>query len=47
MALRTNGTMAVDWEQRVDLERLRSGASGPNKRRACRNPRWARCCVST
>jgi Xaa-Pro aminopeptidase len=23
MALRTNGTMAVDWEQRVDLDRLR------------------------
>ena len=24
MALRTYGTMAVDWEQRVDLERLRA-----------------------
>ena len=29
MAIRTYGPNAVDWEQRVDLDRLRDGAAGP------------------
>ena len=46
MALKTYGTMAVDWEQRIDFDRLRRERLARVKR-CSRNPRWARCCAST
>ena len=46
VALKTYGTMAVDWEQRIDFDRLRRSAwRAP--RRCWRSRRWARCSAST
>ena len=42
MALKTHGTMAVDWENRVDFDRLVANVS--NVQRICsRSRRWAPC----
>ena len=47
MALKTYGTMAVDWEQRIDFDRLRRERLARAKDAARKSRRWARCCAST
>ena len=47
MALRTYGTMGVDWEQRVDFDRLRRERLARAKRAARATPSSARCSAST
>ena len=42
MAIHTYGANAVDWEQRVDLARLRT-SGWPGCEPSWRPPRWARC----
>ncbi len=44
--LPTHGTMAVDWEQRIDFDRLRRERLARAKELLA-NRRWARCCAST
>ena len=39
----TFGQNAVDWENRVDLGRLRDGAAGQAERANWSGPSWARC----
>ena len=34
MALKTHGTMAVDWEQRIDFDRLRDSSQASPYARA-------------
>ena len=46
MALKTYGTMAVDWEQRIDFDRLRRDRLARIKS-LWPSRRWARCCAST
>ena len=43
----TTGTNAVDWEARVDFDRLRDRAAGPAQGRARPLATWARCWRST
>ncbi len=47
MALPTYGTMAVDWEQRIDFDRLRRERLDARKSPARQSPKWARCSAST
>jgi len=46
MALKTYGPMAVDWENRIDFDRLRRERLARAKA-LLRNRRWGRCCVLT
>ena len=47
MAIKHFGSMAVDWEQRIDFDRLRKERLARAKITAYKSPRWARCCAST
>ena len=47
MGLKTHGTMAVDWENRIDFDRLRRERLQKAKDLLKPNPRWDRCSVST
>ena len=42
MAIKTYGTMAVDWEQRIDFDRLRRERLDRVKN-LLKNPKWAHC----
>ena len=44
MGLKTHGTMAVDWEQRIDYDRLRKERLRGRSETAGQSPRWARFC---
>ena len=44
MALKTFGTMSVDWEQRVDLDRLRAERLARAKRALAASPLGALLC---
>ena len=46
MALKTYGTMAVDWEQRIDFDRLRKERLARAKALLAKSE-WARSCAST
>ena len=47
MGLKTFGLTAVDWEQRVDMERLRTQRLGARQAAARASRSSARCCAST
>ena len=47
MKLRSYGTMGVDWEQRVDFERLRTERLARIKQFLKQSEIGDRCCVST
>ena len=47
MALKTYGTMAVDWEHRIDFDRLRSERLDRIKGQLTKSSNAARCCAST
>ena len=44
MAIKTYGLMGVDWEERINYERLRNERLARIKN-CSRNPRWVRCCA--
>ena len=46
MALKTYGSMAVDWEQRIDFDRLRKERL-TSAAELLQSRRWARCSSST
>ena len=47
MGLKTYGTMAVDWEQRVDIDRLRTRAARAREASCSPSRSSARCSAST
>ena len=42
MALKTFGTMAVDWEERVNFDRLRARSIWRASKHCSNAPKWAR-----
>ena len=47
MGLKTHGTMAVDWENRIDFDRLRRERLQKAKDLLKPSRRWDRCSAST